>query len=111
MCTQGIFFSRRGVHLHLKNAINKKWTQTGLNFFFRKIKLKEFFHDNNSEQDDSLVRNKNNFEPTKGRIAALDDFITRTKDFPLSNLPTNKKHKITLDERKALDSLKMILTQ
>ena len=69
--------------------------------FFRKIKLKVFFHDNNSEQDDSLVRNKSNFEPKKGRNAALDDFLTRTKDFPLSNLPTNKKHNITLEERKA----------
>ena len=31
-CALKGFFSRRGVHLHLKNAINKKWTQTGLNF-------------------------------------------------------------------------------
>ena len=73
--------------------------------FFRRLKLKEFFHENNLEQDDSLVRNKSNFEPSKGRNSALDDFITRFKNFPLSNLPTNKRHNITLEERKALANL------
>ena len=73
--------------------------------FFRRFKLKEYFHDNASEQDDSLVRNKSNFEPPKGRNSALDEFITCTKNFPLSDLPTEKKYNITLEERKAIKSL------
>ena len=84
---------------------NKQEIESDMSEFFRRIKLKEFFHDKNYEQDDSLVRNKSNFEPSKGRNAALDEFITRTKNFPLSSLPTEKKYNITLDERNALTSL------
>ena len=84
---------------------NKQEIESDMSEFFRRIKLKEFFHDKNYEQDDSLVRNKSSFEPSKGRNAALDEFITRTKNFPLSSLPTEKKYNITLDERNALTSL------
>ena len=84
---------------------NKQEIESDMSEFFRRIKLKEFFHDKNYEQNDSLVRNKSNFEPSKGRNAALDEFITRTKNFPLSSLPTEKKYNITLDERNALTSL------
>ena len=84
---------------------NKQEIETDMSEFFRRIKLKEYFHDNASEQDDSLVRNKSNFEPPKGRNSALDEFITSTKNFPLSDLPTEKKYNITLEERKAIKSL------
>ena len=84
---------------------NNQEIESDMSEFFRRLKLKEFFHENNLEQDDSLVRNKSNFEPSKGRNSALDDFITRFKNFPLSNLPTNKRHNITLEERKALANL------
>ena len=84
---------------------NKQEIESDMSEFFRRIKLKEFFHDKNYEQDDSLVRNRSNFGPSKGRNAALDEFITRTKNFPLSSLPAEKKYNITLAERNALNSL------
>ena len=84
---------------------NKQEIESDMSEFFRRIKLKNFLHDKNNEQDDSLVRNKSSFEPSKGRNAALDEFITQTKNFPLSSLPTEKKYNITMDERNALTSL------
>ena len=68
------------------------------------MKLKEFFHESNYEQDDSLVRNKSDFTPPKGRNQALDDFINITKKIPTNPVAENR-HNITHSERQALKSL------
>ena len=42
--------------------------------FHRKLKLKEYFYSNeNTVQDDSLVRNNSYFEPPRGRNNMLDE--------------------------------------
>ncbi|MCG8094140.1 MAG: hypothetical protein JAZ17_11035 [Candidatus Thiodiazotropha endolucinida] len=74
--------------------------------FHRKIRLKEYFFENEYEQDDSLVRNKSSFQPPKGRNSALDQFISTNKEFPSSTLSTSRKANISLKERKCIENLK-----
>ena len=51
--------------------------------FHRKLKLKEYFYSNeNTVEDDSLVRNNSYFEPPRGRNNMLDEYIDLTKVIP-----------------------------
>ena len=79
--------------------------QTDLSEFHRKIRLKECFSNNTTPNDDSLVRNKSNFQPPKGRNAALEQFI-EINNTAILNQPENKaKHNISSNECKAILSL------
>uniref|UniRef100_A0A0L8HZV6 Uncharacterized protein n=1 Tax=Octopus bimaculoides TaxID=37653 RepID=A0A0L8HZV6_OCTBM len=49
--------------------------------FCRKLRLTEAFIDLNNE-DDSIIKNKSNFIPSKGRNKALDDFCNHIQSFP-----------------------------
>ena len=48
--------------------------------FHGKIKLKEYIFENeNTQEDDSFVRNNSYFQPPKGRNQSLDEYIEITK--------------------------------
>eukprot|EP00106_Octopus_bimaculoides_P002063 XP_014769505.1 PREDICTED: uncharacterized protein LOC106868650 [Octopus bimaculoides] len=49
--------------------------------FCRKLRLTEALNNYNNE-DESLVRNKSNYLPPKGRNKTLDDFCNRIQNFP-----------------------------
>ena len=84
---------------------NFQEVKTDINEFHIKLRLKEYFHENEYEDDGSLVRNKSSFEPKRGRNIALDKFITITKELPLSQLPTDSQFNITLNERNCISDL------
>ena len=74
--------------------------------FHRKLKLKEYFYENeNIQEDDSLVRNNSYFEPPKGRNQSLDEYIEITKVIPRNDTKGKTSFNITRNERKALDNL------
>ena len=74
--------------------------------FHRKLKLKEYFHENeNIQEDDSLVRNNSYFEPPEGRNQSLDEYIEITKVIPRNDTKGRTAFNITHNERKALDNL------
>ena len=87
----------KGNHEQLSNDIAE---------FHRKLKLKEYFYSNeNTVQDDSLVRNNSYFEPPRGRNNMLDEYIDLTKVIPRNDTQRKKSFNITLNERFAIDSL------
>ena len=59
--------------------------QAEINEFHRKLRFKEFFAHKNIPEDDSIVKNKSNFEPPKGRNQALENYINLTKQFSQPN--------------------------
>lgn len=86
------------------HSANIQELQSDVAEFHRKIRLKEFFHDKHFH-DDSLVRNKSNFQPQKGRNIVLDSYIEFTKTIPKqSNQKTN--FNLSLQEQNAIKSLK-----
>ena len=85
---------------------NVQELQSDLSEFHRKLRLKEFFYSNpRSTEDDSLVRNKSNFQPPKGRNQPLEQFCEVTNTLPSKQSTTNMKHNISLAERNAIRSL------
>ena len=73
--------------------------------FHRKHKLKEYFYSNeNTEQDDSLVRNNSYFEPPRGRNNVLDEYIDLTKVIPRNDTQRKRSVNITRNELFAIDS-------
>ena len=50
--------------------------------FCRRLRLAEFFLDKEND-DDSIVRNKSDFIPPKGRNNNLDKFVNAVKSFPV----------------------------
>ena len=85
---------------------NVQEIRTDIHEFNRKIRLKERFHNKAYEQDSSVARNKSNFEPTKGRNEALDNYIESINSFPFENIIQNKTFNVTFEERKVIESLK-----
>ena len=76
--------------------------------FHRKLRLREFFNDNNTV-DTHLVKNNSYFVPQKGRNEALDTYIETTKTISSSISTLHKdqvKHNISFNERKAFFSLR-----
>ena len=59
--------------------------------FTRKDRLVEYFEGNEDVNDQSLVRNKSNWIPPKGRDSDLEAFVTNVTDIPLT---PNDKSKI-----------------
>ncbi|KAL4223531.1 hypothetical protein ACF0H5_017002 [Mactra antiquata] len=51
--------------------------------FTRKIRLAEFFH-NKEKEDDSLVRNKSMFVPPLDRNQQLNNFVKNVENIPLN---------------------------
>ena len=74
--------------------------------FTRKIRLTEYFEGNEDNTDESLVRNKSNWIPPKGRNNDLETFITNVVDIPL--VPTKKgniKYNLPIPQQKTIKSL------
>ena len=70
--------------------------------FTRKDRLVKYF-DGVNDDDDSLVRNKNNFVPSQGREELLNCFVHNTVDIPLiPNEKSNIWRNITLSEQKVI---------
>ena len=57
--------------------------------FCRKLRLAEKFYDKGDE-DESLVRNKSDYNPPKGRNISLDKFCEHITNFPYHNIPKSK---------------------
>ncbi|MEW8548114.1 MAG: hypothetical protein AB2693_31815, partial [Candidatus Thiodiazotropha sp.] len=72
--------------------------------FNRKIRLKEFFYEQEDE-DDSLVKNRSDFTPPKGRNEALEKYISTTSNFPLSTAKSKTHYNISLQQRNVLKKL------
>ncbi|KAL5007663.1 hypothetical protein ScPMuIL_016469 [Solemya velum] len=72
--------------------------------FCRKLRLREFFGYDTST-DNSLVRNKSNWAPNRGRDSHLDCFIDTITKFPITN-SKNFKQNISKAEQRALEKLK-----
>ncbi|CAG2235687.1 unnamed protein product [Mytilus edulis] len=72
--------------------------------FCRRLRLTEYFADKESEEDDSLVRNKSTFIPNTGRNKCLDDYIENLSNYPLTPIKVN--HNLTKGEKSALQNLR-----
>ena len=57
------------------------------------------------DQETSLVTPKSNWEPPKGRDHQLDTLVDYLENYPLPKKKSIKRYNISLDERKAIDSL------
>ena len=64
-----------------KNANTQELTKD-ISEFTRKVRLVEYF-EGMEDDDESLVRNKSNFVPPKGREQLLDSFVESTIIIPL----------------------------
>lgn len=74
--------------------------------FCRKLRLCEFFQ-NNENEDKSLVRNKKGFKPPSNRDKHLDDYIMCLKKTAESNMvQKNIKPNISRSEQDAIQSLR-----
>lgn len=60
--------------------------------FCRKLHITEALHNYTSE-DDSIVKSKNEYCPTKCRNKALEEFGDRISNFPFNTLQSEKKNK------------------
>ena len=75
--------------------------------FLRKIRLWEYF-DDEENNDESLVKKKSNFTPPIWRNESLDIYATATKKTSCAIASKENKqikHKITLEQRNAINSL------
>lgn len=74
--------------------------------FTRKIRLVEYFEGNEDDTDNSLVRNKSNWIPPKGRDNDLETFISNVVDIPLTpNKRTNIKYNLSKSQQNSIKSL------
>ena len=74
--------------------------------FCRKLRLREFFHDSEYE-DESLVRNNSNFKPPLNRNSYLDEYISCLKGYASTNANTNRvKDNLNKEERTAIENLR-----
>lgn len=74
--------------------------------FTRKLRLGEYFLDIDAEGDDSLVKNKSNFIPPKGRNNNLEKYIEHIETTASVHVPTTvPKNNISYDQRQALKEL------
>ena len=72
--------------------------------FCRRLRLTEFFADKESEEDESLVKNKSTFTPKTGRNKCLEDYIDSLSNYPLT--PNTVTHNLTRGEKSALQTLR-----
>lgn len=76
--------------------------------FTRKLRLGEFFLDNDTD-DNSIVKNKSNFMPPRGRNRVLDNYIdhlTQTSERKSAN--NNSKTNLTRKQQKALSEIQQM---
>ena len=75
--------------------------------FCRKLRLAEFFLHHEDGEDESIVTNKSNFMPPKGRNVNLDNFIDTVKHFPVEHLTKNyTTNNVNKSEWSAIENLK-----
>ena len=74
------------------------------NAFCKKERLIEYFHETTQEEE-SIVKPKSQFEPLAVRSALLDNCIALIKSLPQLTGKHSQKHSITMDERRALSNL------
>ena len=74
--------------------------------FTRNIRLVEYFEGNEDENDESLVRNKSNWIPPKGRDKDLESFFSNVRDIPLHpNKNKNIKYNLSKPQQNCIASL------
>ena len=74
--------------------------------FTQKVRLVEYFEGNEDENDQSLVRNKSNWIPPKGRDSDLEAFVTNVTDIPLTPNDKSKiKHNLPKSQQNSIKSL------
>ena len=73
--------------------------------FNRKLRLLEYFHDREEDEDDSLVKNKSDFVPPKHRNAALEKFISNMENTPTKSRNPSYKENISKHQRAAIKRL------
>ena len=89
----------------IPNHANTQELAKDISEFTRKVRLVEFF-EGIDDNDKSLVRNKTNFVPPKGRDQLLDNFVESTINIPLETQDKSKiKRNISFSEQKAISSL------
>ena len=83
-----------------------------LSAFVRRLRLKEFFYDNDNTEEGSPInpfRNKSKWKPQKNREGALETYIQAVDQTVNNHLATTHSHRLkdnlTRDERIALKSL------
>ena len=83
-----------------------------LNTFFRRLRLKEFFHDeDNTEEREPInpFKKKSNWNPPKNRESALETYIQAKQRTANNHLEVSQRHRLrdnlTRDERIALKTL------
>ena len=81
--------------------------QADMNDFARRLRLKEFFHDNNTTTATNAhpFTCKGSWTPPSGREAALDAFINVVEQDLMTSQPTRIHDNLTKHERKALKQL------
>ena len=77
-----------------------------INEFSRKLRLKEFWHNRDSTNDGSIVRNKKGTHINRGRNLTLDKFIDFINNYPLDNNEHKKRFSnLSYNHRTALNQL------
>ncbi|XP_014788329.1 uncharacterized protein LOC106882238 [Octopus bimaculoides] len=64
--------------------------QDDVSQFCRKLRLAEEYFDKEINSNESMVRNKSNYNPIKSRNKTLDKFYDYISNFPYSELPQPK---------------------
>ncbi|OOZ57814.1 hypothetical protein [Solemya velum gill symbiont] len=96
---------KRGLKFTPKPGKNVLELQTDIQEFCRKLRLKEYFADKEEQQDGSLVRNKSDFNPPRGRDQHLDGYIETLSKFPIESNGERKRNNISREERAAIHHL------
>lgn len=92
------------------NKSNPQDLTTDIKEYTRKLRLAEYFHSDDDEEnitETSLVKNKSNFNPKKGRNALLDTVCDTHESLSTEdNTPKNKRqHNLLKSEENTIKSL------
>ena len=73
--------------------------------FTRKVRLVDYFEGNKDDNDESLVRNKPHWIPSKGRDSDVDAFVTNVTDISLTPNDKSKiKHNLSKSQNNSIKS-------
>lgn len=95
---------KKGLKFTPTPSANTEELEVDIQKFCRKLRLVEFFADKETEDDESLIRNKSKFTPKKGRNRELDEYIDSITKFPLQP-KSNVKRNISKREQQAIKRL------
>ena len=84
---------------------NTEELRKDLSEFHRRLRLQEYFLNSEKSTNPSIVKNKSNFQPPKGRNDKLEMFINVNESFVKNAEKRSINHNINLKERNALKSL------